>query len=104
MKKNIKLVCLTLLSLSSTSLFALEKSTVNILSWFGYLGSPEIIQLVEKECNVGLSVDEYYSNEEFIRRWKVQKDEYDVLIFSNLLYKGLKENIALKNTSLSSIS
>ncbi|KTD33572.1 hypothetical protein Lnau_2323 [Legionella nautarum] len=104
MKKLIKLFGLLWLTTSFTNSLAAEKSTVNILSWFGYLRSPEISKLIEKECHATLSVDEYYSNDEFLRRWKAQKDDYDLLVFANLLYKGIKDNITLPEVDLSFIS
>lgn len=88
----------------SSNLYSTNKPTVNVLTWFGYLKSPEILKLVDEECGVTLSYDEYYSNEEFLRRWKAQKDNYDILIFANLLYKGIKNEISLKNSDLASIS
>jgi hypothetical protein len=78
--------------------------TVNILSWFGYLRSPQINKLVQDQCHVTLSVDEYYSNDEFLRRWKSDKNNYDLIVFANLLYKTIEDEITLKYSDLSQVS
>lgn len=90
--------------LASSHLFAQDKPSVNVLTWFGYLKAPEIASLVEQECGVTLSYDEYYSNEEFLRRWKSNKDNYDIIIFANLLYEGIKDQIAVSNSNLAEVS
>ena len=46
---------------------AFSKPAVNILSWWDYINSEEIIKLVENKCNVDVSIDEFYSNDEFSR-------------------------------------
>lgn len=81
-----------------------KKPTVNVLTWFGYLRTPEIATLIDQECNATLSFDEYYSNDEFLRRWKADKDNYDVVIFANLLYNGIKDKVALNGAHLSSLT
>lgn len=79
----------------------LNSRKINILSWWGYLDHPEIIEEVKRECNVDLSVDEYYSNDEFIRRWREQKNNYDVIIFSDTVFNFIsKELPRLKGNTL----
>lgn len=77
-----------------------QEKTVNILTWWGYLDYPEINSLVETKCNVKLSVDEYYSNTEFLRRWEEQKQTYDVVIFSDTIYDVVKNEVSLKGSPL----
>ena len=81
-----------------------QKDTVNILTWWGYLDSNDLISMVEKECNVKISYDEYYTNIEFLRRWKTQRQNYDIVIFSETIYDLVKDEIALKTGSLYELS
>lgn len=81
------------------------QKTVNILTWWGYLNDPNMIKSAEKTCHVNISFDQYYSNEEFIRRWREQKSTYNILIFSNTIYKGIKnEIIKIVNSNLWELS
>ena len=66
---------------------------VNILTWWGYIDYPEIINAAEKRCHAKISFDQYYSNDEFLRRWREQRDSYDIIIFSNTIYPGIKNEI-----------
>ena len=97
------LVTATLL-LFSTYLYATDKQygrTINILTWWGYLNYPELIKKAEKECGVNISFDEYYSNDEFLRRWEGQKDFYDIIIFSDTIYNFVKHKLPkIKNNNL----
>lgn len=105
--KKLILKCLGLLLLlpmvSSTFVYA-KKPTVNVLTWFGYLRTPEIMTLIDQECHATLSFDEYYSNGEFLRRWRADKDNYDIVIFANLLYKGIQNKVANNGAHLSSLT
>ena len=47
---------------------AFARPAVNILSWWDYINSKKLIKLVEEDkCNVDVSIDEFYSNDEFSR-------------------------------------
>lgn len=82
-----------------------QKETVNILTWWGYLSYPDIIKQVENQCNVKLSFDEYYSNDEFIRRWESHSELYDIIIFSSTIYDLLRDKIPrINNSKLSAYS
>lgn len=81
--------------MASFSVYGDERPWVNILSWWGYLEHPEMIRDVEKTCNVRLSHDTYYSNTEFLRRWHESKHTYDIVIFSDTLYKTVEDDIKL---------
>jgi spermidine/putrescine-binding protein len=67
------------------------KQSVRVLSWWGYIDpkSPETIE-VEKKCNTRISVDEFYSNAEFLDRISGQDKNptYDILIFSDTIIKS----------------
>ena len=76
-----------------------QRETINILTWWEYLDYPQIINAAEKECGVRISFDEYFSNDEFLRRWEEQKESYDVIIFSDTIYKGIKDKIPHYNYS-----
>jgi spermidine/putrescine-binding protein len=74
--------------------------TVNILTWWGYLRSPAIHKLVQDTCHVNFSYDEYYSEEEFLRRFTNNKEYYDIIIFSHPIYPVIKSDIALPHNEL----
>lgn len=76
-----------------------EKS-VNVLSWWGYLDDPRISNAIESQCHVKLSYDEYYTNEEFEKIFNEKKDNYDIIIFSNLIYGSVRNKIENNNSTL----
>ena len=76
---------------------AFSKPSVNILSWWDYINSEEIIKLVENKCNVDVSIDEFYSNDEFSRR--VRKSDYDVIVHSEAAYSSVKDLIVKSDSS-----
>ncbi len=80
------------------------KNYVNVLSWWGYLDDPRIAEAVKDQCGVNLSVDEYYTNEEFSEIFKKHQDRYDVIVFSNLMYKSIENKIADNNSTLSDVA
>lgn len=73
---------------------------VNVLSWWGYLDNPQVTKLVQTTCHANLSYDEYYSNAEFLRRFNHEKQNYDVIIFSNTIYGLVKNQIGVTNSNL----
>lgn len=73
---------------------------VNVLSWWGYLDDPRIAKQVENQCGVKLSVDTYDTNEEFIKIYEKHRQRYDVIIFSNLAYGAIKNNLATNKSKL----
>ena len=80
---------------------AYSKDQVNVLGWWGYLDSEEIQEEIEKKCNVSFSYDEYYSNDEFLRRWNnSKKGDYDIIIFSETIYNVVRDRIDDKNGEL----
>lgn len=87
--------------LFSSNLFAQEdKPYTNILTWWGYLDNvpKEMISEIEKKCNTTISYDTYYSNDDFTKRFKDSK--YDVVIFSDTIYKTIDKKIDIKNSKL----
>lgn len=105
-----KLICLAGILLSS-HLFAASNTVqtnkepwVNVLTWWGYLDDPRIKQEVQNQCHVNLSYDEYYTNEQFLNMYNKQHQNYDILIFSNLLYGGMEGKIADNQSNLWQVS
>jgi spermidine/putrescine-binding protein len=74
------------MALASTNCFAEKERSVNVITWWGYLDSPEVAQEVKKQCHVNLSHDTYYTNNEFLRRVNTNKTRYDIIIFTQTIY------------------
>lgn len=73
--------------LCSSNLWA--KTSVNVLSWWGYINHDHI-KKINKKCNVEISLDEYYSNSEFLRRWDYKSQSHDIIIYSNSIHNVIK--------------
>ncbi len=110
MKVNLKLLFSALIAIISLTTNAIaqsdqkpdhQKPVVNILTWWGYLNNKDIIRNAEKVCNVKISYDEYFSNDAFLRRWRSQKDLYDIIIFSKTIYNILENDVKNVNKSSS---
>lgn len=87
---------------SSQVLAKSNQREVNVLTWWGYLDHPNIISGAEKACGVKVSHDNYYSNDEFLRRWHQERASYDLIIFSNTIYELVKPDLPnLQNSNLS---
>jgi len=71
----------------SPTLKAQQSSQVNVLTWWCYLDKPWVSTYIQEKCHVSLSFDEYYTNDEFWRRWASQKSNYDIIIFEDIFYK-----------------
>ena len=84
----------------ASQMFAASKTTINILTWWGYLDIPEAAQLIHEKCNAELAHDNYRSNDDLIRKWNSQKNKYDVIIFADTMYSQLKDDIYLPNSKL----
>lgn len=84
----------------SSILFCHNSYAVNILTWWGYLNK-DIISKIEKECNTRVSYDEYFTNEDFLRR--IDKQQYSIAIFSDIMYKLIENKIDNTGASLESI-
>lgn len=72
---------------------------VNVLAWWGYLSQPGLKTQIEKKCSVSLSYDEYYSNNEFLRRRKGRVN-HDIWIFSDTIYPAVEKSIKGTGSSL----
>ncbi|OGT08499.1 MAG: hypothetical protein A2V89_04755 [Gammaproteobacteria bacterium RBG_16_37_9] len=83
------------------------KGTVNILTWYGYLRSPEIASIVKNKCGVKIYYDKYYNTVECIQR--VSKIgvgniyHYDIAIIPSDIYEYSKERIRVKKSNLNKI-
>lgn len=75
-----------------------RKEVVNILTWWDYLDI-ELIKKAENKCGAIISYDEYYTNDEFLRRWTNQKENYQVIIFSQTIYNIIKNKLPRINSS-----
>ncbi len=73
---------------------------VNVLTWWGYLVNPWVHQMIKDKCHVNISYDEYYSNDEFLRRFSENKNNYNILIFQDSDYGIIKNDIKLNNSGL----
>ncbi|WGL61175.1 hypothetical protein QEJ31_06140 [Pigmentibacter sp. JX0631] len=71
---------------------------INILSWWGYLTENEL-KVIEAKCSTKIYFDEYYSNDEFLRR--VRKDDYSIIIFSSVVYNFVSDLVKNQSVSLS---
>lgn len=101
MKKKLLLVlCMILSSNMQASIDKNSEKTINVIAFYGFLEDPKIKNAVEKQCHVKFSHDAYYTNAEFLHDFHKQKDSYDVMIFSNMIYGSIKNqlpNIAKSN-------
>ncbi len=101
MKKLLLFVCILLANNIHASVDKLAKKTVNVTAFYGFLEAPKIKEAVEKQCNVNFSHDAYYTNAEFLRDFYKQKDSYDVMIFSNMVYGTIKNQLPnIENSNL----
>lgn len=77
-----------------------ERQKVNILSWWGYLTSPWVHKMIMDKCHIRISYDEYYSTDEFIRRFREHESNYDIIIFPEMAYKVFKSEITNYHSNL----
>jgi hypothetical protein len=81
------------------------KGTVNILTWYEYLRSPEITSAIKDQCGVEIFYDEYYSISECLSRVTAIRDfyHYDIVIFPSDIYELIKEKVKIKNSDLNKV-
>ena len=75
-------------------------ASVNILSWVGYFDET-IINKLQKQCKTTVSLDQYYSSSEFLRRF--QKQEYSIAIFPASVYNLVSDKIVNYGISFNDI-
>ena len=79
----------------------ISKKTINVIAFYGFLEDVRIKNTVEEQCNVKFSHDSYYTNAEFLHDFYAQKDSYDVMIFSNMVYGTIKNQLPnISNSNL----
>jgi len=101
MKRILSLLCIILSNNTHATLATPAKKTVNVTAFYGFLEDPKIKEAVEKQCHVNFSHDAYYTNAEFLRDFYKQNDSYDVMIFSNMVYGTIKNQLPnIKNSEL----
>lgn len=81
-----------------------SRPTVNVLTWWGYLTIDGIRETIEQSCDVNLSFDQYFSNSEFLRRWRQKEDRYDLIIFSDTIYPSVASGIKRKGIVIDDIA
>lgn len=92
-------VLFSLVPLDASANIDAKRETVNIFTWWGYFNNPDLVKMTEKQCNVDLSIDQYYTNKEFLRRYQKNKNMYDVIIFSNLNYYLVSDDLPVIKSS-----
>ena len=78
--------------MSHTS-YSKNNPVVNILTWWDYLNVGDIKKTIENDCKCTISYDEYYSTNDFLKRYANQAAQYDILIFSDSIYQVMKDNL-----------
>ena len=73
--------------------YATTKKPINAIAFFGFLDNPTITKEIEQKCNVTFSHDVYYTNAEFLTAFNQRKNDYDIMIFSNLIYGSIKDRL-----------
>ncbi|KTD32184.1 spermidine/putrescine-binding periplasmic protein precursor potD (SPBP) [Legionella nautarum] len=78
-----------------------SKKIVNVIAFYGFLEDQRIKNAVESQCNVNFSHDSYYTNAEFLHTFYKQRNYYDVMIFSNMVYGSIKNQLPnIENSNL----
>ena len=72
---------------------------VNIIAWWDYI-DPGVIEQAENQCGVEISIDEYYSDPEFLRR--TESTDYDIAIYSDTVYSRFIESNVTSEKDLQS--
>ncbi len=93
------LIKVVLMSLTLTT-YQKNAFAVNILSWWGYFNSV-IVSELEQRCGAKISYDEFYSIDEFLKRFHEQ--EYSIVIFPQSTYNLVAQKVANKGTDISDI-
>ena len=86
--------------LSSAAQSATTTAPVNILTWWGYLTSPWVHEMIMNKCHTNISYDEYYTNDEFIRRFREHNTRYDIVIFPNIDYQMFTKELTKNDSKL----
>lgn len=72
-------------------IYANGKPSVRVLSWWGYIDKKDQkTRAIEEKCRATLSLDEFYSNAEFLERVNSKRNssQHDILIFSDTVIKS----------------
>lgn len=92
-----KIILIVLIAILS---FQSAYSSVNIISWWNYLDKNSILKL-QKKCNAKISLDEYYSSDDFLKRYNRQN--YSIIIFPAEIYSLVSGKIEKRGTSFEKI-
>ncbi len=93
MKKFIFIFCFLASPIFSFANTPAPEKTVNAVAFYGFLEDPRIGQAVEDQCHVKFSHDAYYTNADFLNAFNKHPNSYDVMIFSNLIYGSIKNQL-----------
>ncbi len=103
--------CITLIAFVLSSLLlcplnaqASTPTKVKILTWWGYLEqNSEQIKNIEKRCLSKIIIDEFYSSSEFLSRINSNLENFDILIYSDTVFKSLQTSFISKAKSKTSL-
>ncbi|APJ02499.1 hypothetical protein [Silvanigrella aquatica] len=90
-----------LLFIPNLLFFTNAYSSVNMIAWWEFIDKQTISNL-EKKCNTQVSMDEYYSADDFLRRTK--KQHYSVLIFPAEVYNMVADEISSQGLNFEDVT
>jgi len=97
--KSYNILLVVSLNLPAFAAPAVEKEHLNVLSWWGYF-TQENLRPIEELCRVNLSVDEYYSNTEVLRRLTDGRTNYEFVVFSDTIYESALQHLETENVNI----
>lgn len=103
MKYKQSLLIISLITVFGTS-YAEPNKTINAIAFFGLLDDPRITKVIENKCNVKFSHDVYYTNSEFLTAFNQHRNDYDVMIFSNIAYGSVKDQLPKFDSNIWKVS
>ncbi len=91
------MICSPLLSYAQKN----NHSHVNILTWSGYISEDDPnVRKIEDDCDTKISYDQYDSNDEFLDRFQENKNAYNIIIFSDTIFKLIADKIKNNRSDL----
>lgn len=103
--KNSLVIFLFYFVVNAQSIYATSSNkTVNILTWWGYLDKPWVEPYIRQKCNANISFDEYYTNDEFLRRYNEEYSSYDIIIYADTIYNLVISKVKNTGIDISSVT
>lgn len=91
------------LALSAALVVSAEATeSVKMISWWGYFDEPVNMPALEEHCNASISIDDYFTNGEFVRR--SQQNQYDILIYSETASDLVNRKFENNSVDISSLA